>query len=528
MGSGYRGKLTVSQDNARILLATGSLLLFFLLEYLSWEFVGARVVFNLLGPLMAFSFVIFISLWLLKIPAFDGQTRDMFLFGLLMAILGIFFALTINTRSSLIAISLLGVGVLNLEQAIFLLVAIFAPIIEEFVKIYPALLLSVHFKEKNGRTVRYISNPQYFLILAIIGGGVFNLLETYLYTWSASLENIEVQEEWRFLNFQLLLRSVNPLHVASTLISALGIIVAMQSSDNSAMTRNEFKIFFPYFLGAVLLHGLWNGSSILFSDQTLYYNLPLVNWLLIPVSITIWIAIMLRYRRLEITECEVCMQWHLPNFSHTVDPRLDQGMISLSFTNFDNSHVCSNCKNPKPGLDCEHCGATEVFACSNCQYPLPIFGTKCWKCNQTVESVVDELTRLDTPATEKFFKSMYLFISITYVMQLLIDLTRFFSDTCNLDKLPVQFVLFFVISGALLGGVYLNTSTKYRLWGIAVAKYLFAQVLLLIAMLLIFVGIIFTVSLPASAIFLFIVALVYLYIFFKVIYPSKIFMGVIS
>lgn len=451
-----------------------------------------------------------------------------FLFALLLAIFGIFFALTINSRSLFVILSLLGTGIVDLDQAQFIIYAIIAPVVEEFAKIYPALIFSVHFTEKEGKRIRYIPKPQIFLFLAVIGGAVFNMLETYWYSWQVgSLGQIEMNSEWIEINFQLILRAVNPLHVTSALISALGIIVAFQVSTRSVFTRSEFWLFIPYFLGSVLLHGLWNGSLFIFPNQEIVYGLPILNIALIPICLIGWFLILMRYRNLSTPVCLICNQWHLEGLSHQNDFQLDAKIVQRIVNGPGEVFLCENCNNPKPSASCQFCSTTQVFACRNCKYPLPIFAETCWKCKSQVRTIFDDLLSGDEQPMDRFFQGLYYFFSLTYVLQLLLSIVQFslFEDITNL---PTNIVLFFIISTALIGGLYLNLSSSFRQWGIIMSRYIVSMIMLLISLLILAVSILFLTLFPISGIFLLLVFLVYFTIFIRVIYPQKIFIEVIA
>jgi len=464
------------------------------------------LLFIIIAPLLSFIFFISFGIYFFKFE-FSKLNKEILLFSTMVSIQGIYFALSLNTRNYLLLSALAGIRIIPTELAQFIMTSIFVPIVEEFVKIYVLIILSRQIKITSTHTKRLLDEPGLILMIGLLGGALFNLLETYWYVWNIwEMGSLTDSGIFWSLWMQVIIRSSNPLHLVASMIGAIGIITVFNSTTDLYLNRSNLRLFLPYYLVSVSLHGAWNASA--------GNGLSDFNFILLIVMLPAAIFIIINYGRFYQSTCEECGLRHISSISHSkTNPILGDQKSSSLF-------ACEQCGVPKTSEICSNCLATDVFACQNCKFPLPIYASTCWKCGEEVEVIYDKLTVLDDSALNQLLRAFYFLFAFLYVGEFVFLM----SSSSNSGFLPTRFVLFAMISMSLVAGIYLNINKEYDQWGFALSRFISGLILLLIGVLFYFF-MVFWIALGAivSALVLVVVGSLYCYIAIKLFIPPVVY-----
>jgi len=147
----------------------------------------------------------------------------------------------------------LGVGVFGV--GVFLLYIVIGPTTEEMAKI--ALL----YWTIERRPYRLLRGWQ-ILLIAAAGGLVFATIENMMYLFVYIPDPSPLLVMWRLVICTL-------LHVGCSLIAGVGMLMLWRAAQ-SGPSRPDTAIAFPYLVGAIVAHGIYNAFAILIGMTGLF------------------------------------------------------------------------------------------------------------------------------------------------------------------------------------------------------------------------------------------------------------------
>ncbi|MHA2100404.1 MAG: PrsW family glutamic-type intramembrane protease, partial [Candidatus Kariarchaeaceae archaeon] len=229
----------------------------------------ARTIFFLIGPLLSFTFYLSLLMFLFYKETYRRTFKIIFEYALIGGIVSILFALTLNTRAILLEFVL--AIQYDQEFGIFVFSAIIAPVIEEIAKAVPVYYLSKGLltRENSDKEYRLLQNLRTPVLVGSITGAIFNVLETYWYVWNLGyLFDLDSEDRWETVSSQVMIRSLNPLHLFTSAIIGVGVGMTVWSTNRKILLNQDYTTGIQAFLLAVFIHGLWNGSLVLADGDT--------------------------------------------------------------------------------------------------------------------------------------------------------------------------------------------------------------------------------------------------------------------
>ncbi len=400
----------------------------------------AKFLFIALFPIFAFFLVNLGAIAIATEELKDDQliTR-VYLFLFVSGILSTLFALTLNTTTSSIVLVFslfLNKSEENLKVILLIFFAVVAPLVEEMAKGVPLFILARSMRKEWGENERRLfKTSKLILISAILVGSIFTFLETYLYVFnSVDLSSQSLQEGFGDAFAQIMIRWTFPLHIATTILMGWGVYNTNMSSRNKVPMPKEFLPMGLTFFGAVALHGAWNGSLVMarFTDTLTLpvYGLdfPITTFGVGIVVIAIIAGSGYIFWRMEDRVCPVCQNVHsepfdldshydiefaVPGrFNFQIQPKKSMAKEFLAEIRrnmkrkkrpeiqarrqyvlekkYDKALeiiapqcIICNASLPPSGI-CNSCRATPLFACTNCNFPVPVYSQYCWKCKKEI------------------------------------------------------------------------------------------------------------------------------------------------
>ena len=429
-------------------------------------------------------------------------------------------ALTLNTRySNLIYIMSIVVGFLlnsdlegisNLSFIFF--VSIVVPLFEEAAKIIGIFYLSktTQNEKETGKEVRALNNPGFIIFSAVVVGSIFTFIETYFYSILGSGIFIETTEYfWPLILFQIMVRFGSPLHVASTMISAYGIILSLYEENRPSMSVDSYRRFLPAFFLAWALHGAWNffavmsepGAGAPFGTITLFgFYIPQTFIILTPLIWVVIIGLLVRVRSIETLRCSFCNNWHSPPFSAEshISSRYSQsifGKVLNQITSYwFRPGICPNCKQPMTNPEiCMSCGSRSLYTCPQCFAVIPIWATRCWKCETLLFPPFEATIQFRKSYLDVFSLTILRLYLISYLASALI-LLFYFKELGQEVRTALLFIVMLILmSGAFFVSYFWSSNDATRGLGIAFARIVTAMFFLLLLALMLMLNLIFLV-----------------------------------
>ncbi len=467
----------------------------------------ARMIFFLIGPLLSFLFYISLLLFLFFRETYRRTFKIIFEYAMIGGIVSILFALTLNTRAILLAIALS--IEFDQEFGIFAFAAIIGPMIEEIGKGIPIYYLSKALitRENSEKEFRLLQNIRTPVMVGSLTGAIFNILETYWYIWNLGyLFELEDKENWQLVSSQIVLRSLNPLHLFTSAILGLGIGLAIWNTNRKVLLNENYSAGLFGFLVAVFFHGLWNGSLVRADEDTqtlelFGIELPLLNVFLIVVSLAGLIFLWSYISKFESVTCDFCDEWHKPPYepeAHFHLPNISLSLTTKMLGTFrPQVYKCNFCQKVVSGKSCTSCNSKKLFTCGNCNATIPAHASTCWMCQKGVE--IPFSTILDYPdhSSSTLSKPLVYILAGFYVpssLAILVILSNSFStaeeDSGLIDSLMIIF-FFLLILGLTLVQImrWLNNEYKYAM-GYSLSRTIFSMMIIQFAILFLAVGII--------------------------------------
>jgi RsiW-degrading membrane proteinase PrsW (M82 family) len=457
-------------------------------------YIPARIIFSALGPLLTFIFVISFPLWAFQDQLQNKLFRSALLFVSLGGILGVMFALSINSRSIFLILifDLLGIGG-DILFRLTLFVAVLVPLIEEFAKFFPVYLVArLMLINSKGEEQRYINNPRVILYFAIITGAIFNLLETYHYTWS--IGNIYMTNNpsvWNGVVLQIIIRSINPLHIAGSILCASTLVLALNNSLKEISPTQSLSLWRGYIF-AVILHGLWNAAAI--NSTTLPHviiaGIPIswINILLIGVSVSIFAFTLYIIIFWSPRYCETCGLWHKEELH-------DETIFAFFKTSLKSyiglrQYKCTNCSARSLESNCNVCNSTKLIRCGNCYNAIPVYENKCWSCKSPIEPIYNDILNVSTKGHNLLIQGLLLILVSIYLPITFYQFYNISRGELSLisDNYLTSGIIFLIFSIALLIIFLLTFDKKYKGIGLILGKFALSILLIQIAVFFFLLG----------------------------------------
>lgn len=481
----------------------------------------ARTIFFMIAPLLSFTFYMSLLMFLFFKESYRRTFKIIFEYAIIGGIVAILFALTLNVRAVLLAL-VLSIS-FDAEFGLFVFIAIIAPVIEEIAKAVPVYYLSKGLltRENSDKEYRILQNLRTPVLVGSITGAIFNVLETYWYVWNLGyLFDLDNEDNWELISSQVMLRSLNPLHLFTSAIIGVGVGLTVWHSNRKILLNQDYTLGIQAFLLAVFIHGLWNGSLVLADDDTETIKLfgieiPIFNGFLLIITL-VGIFLLWGYiSNFESELCSYCEEWHKPPY--TKEDHYNIPKITLSKTNkFLNSirpqkYKCISCKSIIVGSSCTSCNATKVFNCGNCHATIPAHTSKCWKCQKSVAVPFGNILNYPDNSASLLSKPIVYILAGFYIpaaLTTLIILSNLFStvdeDLSSLVDQVMIIFLFLLFLGLTLIQIsrWLNDDYKLAL-GYSLSRTIFAMLIIQLAIIFFAIGIaiVFLVGITGSFFF---------------------------
>ncbi len=395
----------------------------------------------------------------------------------------------------------------NLGNIVF--VSIVVPLFEETAKIIGIFYLSktIIAEKETGKEVRALNNPGFILFSAVVVGSTFTFIETYFYSiLGTGIFTPKVGNYWSLILLQVVVRFGSPLHVASTMISAYGLILALYRENKPSMTISSYRAFLPAFILAWALHSAWNyfatvshpsngfpfGTFVLFG-----YDIPQIFLFLAPIIWITIIGLLLRVKSIEALRCNFCNNWHSPPF--TPESHIGVSHFEGFFTKIHErltSHwfkpgICPNCKRHMGDSEvCMLCGSRILYTCPRCYAVIPVSSTRCWKCEALLIPPFESTIRFRKSYLDVFALAMLRLYLISYLASALI-LLFYFKEIGQDFLTTLLFILILILlSGAFLVSYFWSSNNSTRGLGVAFARIITAMLFLLILSLMLVLNLI--------------------------------------
>jgi len=478
--------------------------LFVLIAYFGYSGIFTfRLMFIFIGPMIsAIFFITFILYFTYDDIKTDNSFKEILSFSIVGGVVSIITALTLNTRSFLTTIIVLQSVFSIKNEGIIALISIglIGPIIEEFSKTIHIYILSTGVYTSWGKKeTRILNNKGTILMISMLAGVIFTLLETYWYIFNLGyIYDVSNTNIWNLLAGQVIIRSIFPIHIATTAMMGYGLLLTLYNKPSINVTYKDYSLYTMGIILAITLHGLWNGLLILsemFEFKTITissYQIPIVNLFIGLIALGVVIIVPYYIKKLSPSVCEHCSLWHIP-LSNIEDHNLRRAYTTSTFQLQAVSKYlkkCHNCKSEVSKDICERCKAVLVHTCGNCKNYLPIYIDVCWNCNFAVNPPYNKfleyrsgmLSNLAIGIT-RILTTLYIPISLSLLIMAVMGNTE--------DEILIRFFLLILLSSCyLITSIWLSNE-KTRSMGISLSRIFLAIILFQFGLLLSIFGALF-------------------------------------
>ncbi|MHA2244705.1 MAG: hypothetical protein ACXADY_07015 [Candidatus Hodarchaeales archaeon] len=373
-----------------------------------------------LGPLL------FLGIWIPFAGSFFTldfsslkRTFPAILFGSVLVVLG---ALLLNQRLLFVILDAIS-GLFVLETTTLgqfvvneLIVGIFLPANEEIMKIIPILVVAhapivIFNSEKSDPSSEFetrcsIITLRQFGFYGIVSGSIFTFLELFLYQW----QQVEVAKEEIF--YQILFRTLAPLHVLTTFIIALGIGLLKIRLAELRGVKTAILASSGYFLLGWGLHSFWNTINIFYVVYRPDLEIELYTILAIYGVFTVLLLFfgILKVFRQEPRICTHCgleergLHSHENQTTETSTLRNIRSPLRffslISVSKLKKRFSCPFCYNPLILGTCSTCGASTFVTCPHCNGFISETTSLCPHCKKKLNPLIELQTKtLSWPET---------------------------------------------------------------------------------------------------------------------------------
>ena len=388
-----------------------------------------------LGPLL------FLGIWIPFAGSFLSLDQEIasfkrtfpsILFGSILVVLG---ALLLNQRLFFVILDAIN-GLFLVETnpnndfiIEVLIVGIILPANEELMKVIPILVVAqapivIFNPEKSDprsefAIKRSISTLRQFGFYGIVSGTIFTFLELFLYQWLLAGDSPET------VFFQLLFRTLTPLHILTTFLIALGIGSLKIKLAEQKKLKASLLALTGYFLLGYGFHSIWNIINVYYGkfrpELELYANLALYG---IFCIFLLFFGILIIFRR-NPKICPDCglefnsFHSHKKYFIEITKEKKDLFPFSL-FTHISVNKLrkritCPFCLNLLILGTCSTCGASSFVICPHCSNFISETTSSCPHCDKKIRPLIElQVTPLTMP--ESFILGVTSLASIAFLL----------------------------------------------------------------------------------------------------------------
>ncbi len=483
-----------------------------LIEILTPLITPSRFVLVLLGPLITFLIYYAIILIFFYEESEKSGFNHVFEYTIAGGILSLLLAITLNSRAFLVFV--VSFSTLNLDPRLimFTIYAVIGPFIEEVAKALPIFFMARGLATIKGtdKTTRILSSGKLPVFVGLTTGALFNLLETYWYIFNVGyiFDLGERSQGWDIVALQILIRALNPIHLLAAGISGYGISLVLWKERSNNLNFDELKYAFSSLGLAIFIHGLWNGYLTYAEFEevaviiVLGSEIPVFNVIFMFVSLIVLGLLIFRVSRFTDETCTYCLNWHSPPYDKEFHNSQFYPKISLwnrflgAVWNKKTIYTCLSCKSPVVDNKCTGCNAAMVYACSNCNAPIPVYSKSCWKCNQDLVPVFDSVLNYRKDWVEDISTGFLLIFTAFYVpmtFAMVIYLSKN-SSSIQVDANGIVIVYLSIFSILYLLAIKWIKTENRRAMGTSLSRTIFAMVILQLSLLLLLFAIITMVT----------------------------------
>ncbi len=463
----------------------------------------ARFIMVLLGPLITFLIYYAIILILFYEETFRTGFNHVFEYTIAGGILSLLLAITLNSRAFLVFV--MSFSALSLDPRLIMITiyAVIGPFIEEVAKALPIFFMARGLSTLKGtdKTTRILSSGKLPVFVGLTTGALFNLLETYWYVFNVGyiFDLGERSLGWDIISLQILIRAINPIHLLAAGISGYGISLVLWKERSNNLNFDELKYAFSGLGLAILIHGLWNGYLTYAEFEevavivVLNNEIPVFNVIFMFISLIVLGLLLYRTSRFTDETCTYCLNWHSPPFDKELHVNQFYPKISLwnrflgTVWNKKTIYTCLSCKSTVVDNKCTGCNAAMVYACSNCNAPIPVYSKNCWKCNQDLVPVFDTVLNYRKDWVEDISTGFLLIFTAFYVpmtFAMVIYLSQN-SSSIQVDANGIVIVYLSIFSILYLLAIKWIKTENRRAMGTSLSRTIFAMVILQLSLLLV-------------------------------------------
>jgi len=270
------------------------------------------------------------------------------------------------------------------------------PVLEEFAKIFPILLLIGNFSKirTNDHNVVTSLTPSHRTIVLFAGffGAWFDLFEQLL-SFSLNSDTMGLITN----------RSIYPLHSVTTMITAFGVGWIYVNRKNMHKLV-KFVVFIISLTLSSIFHGYWNSNFWLVDDEIVRLrNLDILGYVSYGLFAFFLLWILLKIPRI----CTKCFTEHskseecgLPKSSfRKISFKLNRSKDIKAI--HDESVELMRCPECQVilynGEYCLNCWSFPKLQCENCNQVIPAFSRNCWACGAEVPTLINKMSSSSPP-----------------------------------------------------------------------------------------------------------------------------------
>ncbi len=302
----------------------------------------------------------------------------------------------------------------------------FVPIIEEFTKIFPLLILwknycRIKYKEKEVRSW-LVPTQRMFILYGGLFGAWFDLLEQFL----VFSRNYDITNPYSStISFLVERRTLYPLHSSLSMLVAFGIGYVFVRR-NSLSDNKKRMIFLIPFTIAVLFHAWWNYN--VFTKNRVLSNQSFVILGYISILLFVFMLCWLLFKKPVI--CAHCYSEHkkypCQDISYTEVQQIQAKKLSAGIEKELMKCPVCNTRN-FDGTVCSSCWSYPKLQCNNCNQVIPAYMNLCWACGKETTSLYDKMVMTAPPVHVTLSVVITRLLTITILTGFLLSLTDFES-----------------------------------------------------------------------------------------------------
>ena len=334
---------------------------------------------------------------------------------LVTASLTAYFAAVIENKAVLLIFSFkgiltsIGIPGVTYELANSVLYVSIIPLLEEFAKIFPLLILLGNYARisvgKKNIVTNLIPTHRTFVLLGAFYGAWFDLFEQFLSFsilsnpptgyFASALNNQEI------IDILINTRTVFPLHSVTSMLLAFGVGFLFISRKNKKKLSSRI-IFLLFLLVSVGFHAYWNYNFQVFSEKFIISQLQLMGY--VSYGIFGFFAIWILFKVPKI--CPSCYSEHRINdceqyegktkiYEKKIKKKKSVGRLIDDSTRM---MLCPECQYPLyNGQFCGNCWSFPKLQCENCNQVVPAFSRNCWACGSDVPTLHEKMGSSSPP-----------------------------------------------------------------------------------------------------------------------------------